>query len=244
MRSRASRLITVLAATCAAALLVACTATTDTTGEQRADRDPRATSVRRTPEADRAGAARTPARDNPKIRWRRSKAVGEPSAGRLVRGVMLPAQGRLFFTWDPVRETSPNRPSRRFATVRLIRVLLAVLMAYAEDNPDAPRVGIGDLSRPRGGDFGRRFGPPGHVSHQNGLDADVYYPRRDGRETEPQRPGQIDRGLAQDLVDLFVAAGARFVFVGPNTGLTGPPQIVQPLTHHDNHMHVRIPEHG
>ncbi|MGH2703304.1 MAG: hypothetical protein ACRDJ2_16215, partial [Actinomycetota bacterium] len=61
---------------------------------------------------------------------------------------------------------------------------------------------------------------------------------------EPWRPGQIDRGLAQDLVDRFVAAGAQYVFVGPHTKLTGPPRIVQALAHHDNHMHVRIPAHN
>jgi hypothetical protein len=30
------------------------------------------------------------------------------------------------------------------------------------------------------------------------------------------------------------------IFVGPNTGLTGPPGVVVPLTNHDNHLHVRI----
>ena len=177
-----------------------------------------------------------------RIRWRRSRAIGEPWAGRLVRGVRLPSEGRLFFTWDPVRHVSPNRPNRRYATAQLIRMLLGVLRSHAKENPGAPRVTIGDLSRPSGGDFGRRFGSPDHTSHQNGLDADVYYPRRDGREREPRRPGQIDRDLAQDLVDRFVAAGAQFVFVGPRTGLTGPPHIVQPLANHDDHMHVRIPK--
>jgi murein endopeptidase len=155
---------------------------------------------------------------------------------------MLPSEGRLFFTWDPVRHVSPNRAYRRFATARLIRMVLRVLRSHATEHPGAPRVSIGDLSRRNGGDFGRRFGSPDHESHQNGLDVDIYYPRRDGREREPRRPAQIDRPLAQDLVDRFVAAGAQFVFVGPNTGLTGPPQIVQHLANHDNHMHVRIPK--
>lgn len=175
------------------------------------------------------------------IRWRRSKALGKPWSGRLVKGVKLPPEGRLFFTWDPVRNASPNRAYRRFATGRLIRIALDVLRSHAADHPDAPRVGIGDLSRRHGGDFGERFGGLGHSSHQNGLDVDVYYPRRDGREREPRRPAQIDRSLAQDLVDRFVDAGARFVFVGPNTKLTGPPHIVQVLANHDNHLHVRIP---
>ena len=45
-----------------------------------------------------------------------------------------------------------------------------------------------------------RFGGLGHVSHQNGLDADVYYPRMDGLERRPYRPSQVDRALAQDLL--------------------------------------------
>jgi murein endopeptidase len=178
----------------------------------------------------------------PRIRWRRSIAIGEPTAGRLVKGVRLPSEGRLFFTWDPVRHVAPNRAYRRNATDRLIRTLLRVFRSHARANPGAPRVSVGDLSRPHGGDFGRRFGSPDHESHQNGLDADIYYPRRDGRERQPWRPDQIDRALSQDLVDRFVVAGARFVFVGPNTGLTGPSHIVQPLANHDDHMHVRIPK--
>ena len=177
------------------------------------------------------------------IRWRRSKALGKPWSGRLVRGVKLPPEGRLFFTWDPVREVSPNRAYRRFATTRLIRITLGVLRSHAAEHPEAPRVGIGDLSRRTGGNFGKRFGGLGHSSHQNGLDIDVYYPRRDEREREPRRPAQINRDLAQDLVDRFVAAGAKFVFVGPKTKLTGRHNIVQPLANHDNHMHVRIPAH-
>ncbi len=175
------------------------------------------------------------------IRWKRSKSIGSPWAGRLVDGVRLPAEGEHFFTWDFVKNTSPNRAWRRFGSDRLIRILLRVLADHARAYPDAPRVAIGDLSRPRGGHFGKRFGGLGHSSHQNGLDVDIYYPRKDRRERAPLFASQIDRVLAQDLVDRFVRAGARFVFVGPNTGLVGPPRIVQPLTFHDDHMHVRIP---
>lgn len=177
-----------------------------------------------------------------RIRWQHSIARGTHTAGRLVNGVQLPAEGRHFFTWDPVERSSPNRGYRRFGTDRLVRIVLKVLKEYAADHPRAPRVGIGDLSRPNGGDFGPQFGGIGHSSHQNGLDVDVYYPRRDRRERAPRKPRQIDRALAQDLVDRFVRAGAVYVFVGPNTGLTGPPKIVQPLAHHDDHVHVRLPK--
>jgi len=116
-----------------------------------------------------------------------------------------------------------------------------VVRSHRSADPRARRVGVGDLSRPRGGDFGTRYGPVGHASHQNGLDADVYYPRRDGRERAPTSVAEVDRRRAQDLVDRFVRAGAERVFVGPNVGLTGPPDVVQEVPNHDDHLHVRLP---
>ncbi len=184
-------------------------------------------------------ARRAPAR--PRYPERPSRAVGSASAGRLVRGVKLPASGRDHVTYDPITHERPSRPWRRHGTDRLVRTLLRVLRAHRRANPGAPRVLVGDLSRPRGGDFGPRYGLPGHASHQNGLDADLYYPRRDRRLRVPSRPAQVDRRLAQDLVDRLVDAGAQFVFVGPSLGLTGPPAVVQPLPLHDNHIHVRLP---
>ena len=167
--------------------------------------------------------------------WRDSVSLGTPSDGRLLRGVRVPAEGTDFFTWDPVQRRAPNRASRRWATDGLVRTILRVAREYAAAHPGAPRIGIGDLSRRRGGPFG-----PVHATHQNGLDADVYYPRLDRRERPPKVVSQIDRRLAQDLVDRFVAAGAELVYVGPNTGFTGPPGVVQVLWNHDNHLHVRI----
>jgi murein endopeptidase len=176
-----------------------------------------------------------PAKPEPAVAWRRSLSLGEPSAGRLVRGVKLPAEGEHFFTWDPVLHRVPNRAGRRWGSDRLVRVLLRVVAGYAAAHPNAPRVGIGDISRRRGGPFG-----PVHFTHQNGLDADVYYPRRDRAERPPLRVSQIDRRLAQDLVDRFVATGADLIYVGPNTGFTGPRRVVEVLWNHDNHLHIRI----
>ena len=170
-----------------------------------------------------------------------SRSLGVHWDGRLAHGVRLPADSETFFTWDPVRKRSPNREWRRVGSDRLVRVVLRVLDDFAAAHPDAPRVGVGDLSRPSGGNFGRRFGGLGHVSHQNGLDVDVYYPRRDGLERAPRRVVHVDRVLAQELVDRFVRAGALRVFVGPNVGLRGPRPTVQRLPRHDDHLHVRLP---
>jgi Penicillin-insensitive murein endopeptidase len=174
------------------------------------------------------------------IAWRRSRAVGRPYAGRLVGGVALPAAGTHFVTVDPVTGTAPNRAWRRHGTDRLIQVILRVAEAHAAAHPDAPRLVVGDLSRPGGGRFGREWGGDGHRSHQNGLDVDIWYPRRDGQERIPTSVDQIDRRLAQELVGRFVHAGAEYVFVGPRTGLRGPPKVVMTLGNHDDHLHVRI----
>jgi hypothetical protein len=69
---------------------------------------------------------------------------------------------------------------------------------------------------------------------------DIYYPRRDRKELAPARPSQVDLRLSQRLVDMFVAAGAQKVFVGPSLDLHGPRRVVTPLVHHDNHLHVRL----
>jgi murein endopeptidase len=176
----------------------------------------------------------------PRIHWRDSVAVGLPEAGRLVRGVRLPPEGRHYFTWDPILKRQPDRPWRRWATGDLVHTLLHVIRDYARAHPGAPRVGIGDLSRPHGGDFGAQFGGLGHATHQNGLDADVYYPLRSEAERSPLSVDEVNLRLAQDLVTRFVRAGAVRVYVGPNTGLTGPPDVVQVIPYHDNHLHVRI----
>jgi murein endopeptidase len=190
------------------------------------------------PPAD--GSALPPPRPWPDVAWRSSRALGLPMAGRLVRGVQLPVEGEHFFSWDPILKRSPHRGWRRYGTDALVATILRVAAEHRAANPDAPRVAIGDLSRPRGGEFGPRFGGLGHASHQNGLDVDVYYPRLDRRERGPLQPSQIDSALAQDLIDRFVGARAQFVFVGPRTGLDGPKRVVQELVHHDDHLHVRI----
>ena len=175
------------------------------------------------------------------IGWRNSQALGHPALrGRLKNGTQLPELGEDFFTWDPVYNQIPNRDWRRWGTDRLIRTVLTVIHQYRSAHDSAQRVGIMDLSREHGGKFGRNYGGLGHASHQNGLDADILYPRKDATERRATKPSQVDRKLAQDLVDRFVAAGAVKVFVGPHLHLKGPKNVVVPLIYHDDHLHVRI----
>ncbi len=169
-----------------------------------------------------------------------SIAVGAPNRGRLVNGLALPESGPDWVTWDAALGRSPNRLDRRWGTDRLLAFLIAVLHDYRLANPQAPPVLVGDLSRPLGGPFGSDFGGLGHASHQNGLDIDVIYPRADRLLLAPGSVHEVDRPLAQDLVNRFVARGAQFAFVGLHVGIGGPPSIVQRIAHHDDHVHVRI----
>jgi murein endopeptidase len=169
-----------------------------------------------------------------------SIAVGKPWHGRLLHGVQLPSAGPDWITWDAILKRSPNRDDRRWGTDVLVLLVERVSREYRAANPGVSPLLIADLSRPHGGVFDERYGGLGHSSHQNGLDVDVMYPRRDRLLRGPLRAAQVDRRLAQELVDRFVAAGAVKVFVGLHVGLRGPRGIVQAIPHHDDHVHVRI----
>jgi hypothetical protein len=155
-----------------------------------------------------------------------SIATGKPHRGRLINGLALPPSGPDWIALKP--------KSHLWTTDRMLAFLLAVLRDYRLANPGVPQVMIGDLSRRTGGRF------RGHASHQNGLDVDVYYPRLDRTLRAPRRVADVDRVLAQDLVNRFVASGAQFTFVGLRLGLVGPRAVVQAIPHHNDHVHVRI----
>ena len=170
----------------------------------------------------------------PTIRWARADAHGLPYAGRLSSGTTLPVEGPDWVTWNPVSDEVPNRSHRLYGHERTIRAVLAVSASYGAANPTAPRIVVGDISFPDGGRMEL------HRSHQNGLDVDVYYPRRDGVERAPVARRHIHRALTQDLVDRFLAAGADVIFVGYSLGLEGRNDRVVPYPNHEDHMHVRF----
>src|SRR5262245_47321261 len=99
----------------------------------------------------------------------KSVAVGGPWHGRLVAGVQRP----------PAPALPPTGPGRVGGPARLWVRPETVALEYRQAHPEAPPLLIADLSRQNGGHFGREFGGLGHASHQNGLDADVMYPRKD-----------------------------------------------------------------
>ena len=164
-----------------------------------------------------------------------SRAVGLPQHGRLVCGVQLPADDDALVSWDGVLKRSPDRGWRRYGTQKLIDTIELIAIDYGRRFPIGPRLVVGDLSRKGGGDI------DGHASHENGLDADIYYPRKDGLEAGPDSIQQVDRRRAQWLVDRAARLpDAQFVFIGPHVGLRRPRPFVEYLVNHDNHLHLRI----
>ena len=150
------------------------------------------------------------------MEWRHAPSrPGCPYSGRLLDGTQLPVEGPDWVTWDPVTDSVPNLRHRLYGNEQTIRAIISVIGAYRAAHADAPRVVVGDISFRDGGRMDE------HVSHQNGLDVDVYYPRLDRHLSAPIATSQIDRDLAQDLLDRFVAAGAQVVFVGY---AIGPPR--------------------
>ena len=109
-----------------------------------------------------------------------------------------------------ITDSGPNMRKRLYGNEHTIRAILSVTRAYRAKYPHAPRVVIGDISREHGGPM------DDHASHQNGLDVDVYFPRRDREQRAPdvERPDRpsaragpprsIPRGrCADDLRWLF-----------------------------------------
>jgi hypothetical protein len=166
-----------------------------------------------------------------------SMAVGSREHGRLVRGVVFPAAGTNHFTWDVDNKVSPNPRRRRYGTDYVVRSVLKAVKRYRRRNPSAPKVGIADLSRRHGGDFGGGRNP----THENGLVVAVLYPRSDGGETEPAIVEEVDQGLAQALLDEFAKAGATTVSLDSRLGLTLPRGLTQSASI-EPRMHVGFPK--
>ena len=175
---------------------------------------------------------------SPRVAWHQARSLGVPYGGSLVHGTQLPVKGANWVTWSPITDSRPNAPERLYGNERTIRAILSVTREYRAAHPRASRVVIGDISRESGGPM------DDHVSHQNGLDVDVYFPRLDRTLRAPTTAGEIDHRLAQDLLVRFVAAGAQMIFIGYSTGLHGPAAVVIPWPGHEYHMHVRFPPPG
>lgn len=164
-----------------------------------------------------------------------SAATGQPAGGALLRGVNLVDEGDGYVH---LRGTDPV-DTDDWATLALVNCLEAV---GREAKTLDVRLTVNDLSRRPGG----RFQP--HRSHQNGLDVDVRYVRRDGRVAPldiRQSPGAYDAVLTQALMQSFIRqCDVSVIFADlPSLNFTNDevdrPVLVQ-APGHTNHFHVRL----
>jgi len=144
----------------------------------------------------------------------------DSTPGQLINGVLLPTEGvgyRHDFGADPYNSDNAG-------ILTLINLLEDIGREWLLRHPEGPRVVYLDLSRPGGGQFmdvGGRYPMQLHAAHQNGLDVNVRYVRRDKSEnpfdfvpsngTGRERDNSIediadyDPVLSTELINMFLA---------------------------------------
>jgi murein endopeptidase len=161
----------------------------------------------------------------------RSRSIGSPGAGRLVRGVLFPATGPDHFPWNFREQRIGGSDRTRWGHCRVVRAVLRGLAAYRKRNPGAPRVAIGDMGLRHGGEI------DGHGTHENGRQIDLYFPRRDRKLREPHTVAQVDLRLSRELVRAILDAGAYRVLIGPRIRIGASAHVIH-WPNHDDHLHA------
>ncbi|NUM89481.1 MAG: penicillin-insensitive murein endopeptidase [Bdellovibrionales bacterium] len=187
----------------------------------------------------------------------REQAVGFYSDGSLQFPDAFPDAGRGFFKLFLPR-------NRAWGTTDLRRMVEGVAARMVLEFPSRDALQIGDVADERGGSIS------GHASHQNGLDVDLAYFRKDQTMQDPAFTGgfavsfvqngavveNFDRERNWALVKLLAATGrvSRF-FVNPlikeefcrHARAAGeyrddslPLRLLRPWNGHDGHVHVRL----
>lgn len=192
----------------------------------------------------------------PRIR-RLEQAIGSPANGRLRNATALPAEGAGYIKLFRSRH-------RQWGTSELVRLVESVAARMSEESPGCDRFQVGDLSARQGGRITR------HSSHQNGVDADIAFLRRDCREQEPEDSRGFDESFVENgevtanfdldrnfrALQLLVGSGrVTRIFVNPvikralcefakREGMLEENVEVlrrlRPWAGHDEHLHVRI----
>ena len=161
----------------------------------------------------------------------RSRSIGSPGNGRLVHGVLFPATGPDHFAWNWRTQRIGGSDRARWGHCRVVRAVLLGLAAYRDRNPGAPPAAAGDMALRHGGEIA------GHVTHENGRQIDIYFPRRDRAHREPHAAAQVDMRLSRELVRAMLDAGADLVLIGPNIRIGALPRVIA-WPHHDDHLHA------
>lgn len=114
-----------------------------------------------------------------------------------------------------------------------IQAIIYICGQWAKQHPNEPRIGVGDISLPDGGDT------QSHQTHEEGVDADFSVVTNNGKE-EPSnwRQENYSRSLTQAFVDLVW----NNPVLKPTLVYFNDPDIkgVEYCAGHDDHLHVRF----
>ena len=150
-----------------------------------------------------------------------SVARGQSTCGRLENGIELPARGIGF-------ERAPGKRSEHAFGHALVVGALKRAAAAASSRVADQRIRFGDLSREGGGVV------PGHLSHQHGLDVDVFWPLRHAGSRAPFPSLLIpldaagsghdygDLACPDDDIPVVLDAAALWAFLEPLLGAKEP----------------------
>ncbi len=186
-----------------------------------------------------------------------SEAVGFYSKGSLLNAEALSVEGAGYMKLFVPR-------NRNWSTHDLNELLRDVAQELKRVYPKGERLQIGDQSARRGGQIS------GHASHQNGLDVDVAYLRRNHHEQSPNntkgfeesfvKNGKITKNFdiernwaALKLMNrvgsinrIFMDVAIKRTFCeyakahGELESEAETLRHLRPYSNHDDHMHVRI----
>jgi murein endopeptidase len=178
-----------------------------------------------------------------------SMTFGTATRGALLNAVRMP---------DDERWTLIN-PLRAWGTAETVKYLVTAIAAVTDEFPGSPRLFIGDISRPSGGNL------PPHLSHQSGRDVDVgyfyktspaWYMRATARNLDRPRTWALIRTLIArtDVRYIFIDRRVQRLLrqyaeqIGEDSawlesvfhGSGNEPPIILHEPGHDTHFHVRF----
>lgn len=166
-----------------------------------------------------------------------AESIGAPSAGCLRGGIALERKGKGFQLMRPERKRNYGHP-------RLVTLLRQIGSEFASSKK--PKLMIGDLGQPRGGPT-----MSAHATHQNGLDADIWYagkaaPMVDKKKFKTTRAfsknqiALLKRFAESEEVDRILVHFAIKRELCSRQASEPWIRKLRPWFGHDHHFHVRL----
>lgn len=137
--------------------------------------------------------------------------------------IQLPASGPGFYSY--------RAASRRWGTPSMVYGIERIGRRWARQHPDAPRIGVGDISLENGGDIS------GHSSHEEGVDVDVRLMPKGAAEIVVNRfSARYSRTRTASLIRLFKQELPETLTLFNDRSIPG----TRRWRNHDDHFHMRI----